>query len=152
MAKYTAIYEFAQGPDCIYGILSDVERMSEFMPLCKRSQVLSRRSMADAEVVEASILLRYRQIEFEHSLDLVATLRPDERRIEFATPDATFGSGTVRCTVTGAGRSGSRLLFESDYRVRNLLVRLFFARRVMRHGVDRVMDRVRQRAETIAGR
>jgi ribosome-associated toxin RatA of RatAB toxin-antitoxin module len=151
MAKYTASYEFAQGPDCIYGILSDVERMSEFMPLCKRSQVLSRRSMADAEVVEANVLLRYRQIDFEHNLDLVLTLRPGERRIEFATPDATFGSGSARCTVTGAGRSGSRLLFESDYKIRNLLVRLFFGRKLMRHGVDRVMDRVRQRAETVAG-
>ena len=151
MAKYTASYEFAQGPDCIYGILSDVERMSEFMPLCKRSQVLSRRTMADAEVVEASVLLRYRRIDFEHNLDLVLTLRPGERRIEFVTPDPTFGSGTVRCTVTGAGGNGSRLLFESDYRIRNLFIRLFFGRRVMRHGVDRVMDRVRQRAETIAG-
>ncbi|HEX9597062.1 MAG TPA: SRPBCC family protein [Anaerolineales bacterium] len=73
MAKYTANYEFGQGPDCIYGILSDVERMSEFMPLCKRSQALSRRTMADAEVVEANVLLRYRRIGFEHNLDLVAT-------------------------------------------------------------------------------
>lgn len=151
MAKYTASYEFAQGPDCIYGILSDVERMSEFMPLCKRSQVLSRRSMTDAEVVEANILLRYRQIEFEHDFDLVVTLRPGERRVEFVTPDAALGSGTVRCTVTGAGRSGSRLLFESDYRIRNLIIRLFFGRRLMRHGVDRIMDRVRQRAEAVAG-
>lgn len=151
MAKYTASYDFPQDPDSIYGILSDVERMSEFMPLCKRSQVLSRRTTADAEVIEANFLLRYRQIDFESEFDLVLTLRPAERLIEVATTGIALGSGSARCTVTGSGRSGSRLLLETDYRIRNLFVRLFLARRLMRHGMERIVDRVRQRAEALAG-
>ena len=151
MAKYTASYEFSQDADCIYGILSDVERMSEFMPLCKRSQVLSRRATADAEVVEANFLLRYRQIGFERSFDLVLTLRPVDRCVEVAATDTSFGSGVSRCTVTGMGRSGARVVFESDYRIRNLFLRLFFGRRLLLQGVGRVMDRVRQRAETLCG-
>lgn len=151
MAKYTASYEFSQDRDCIYGILSDVERMSEFMPLCKRSQVLSRRATADAEVVEANFLLRYRQIGFERSFDLILTLRPGERCVEVATTDTGFGSGFARCTVTGMGRSGSRVVFDSDYKIRNLFLRLFFGRRLLLQGVSRVMDRVRQRAETLSG-
>jgi ribosome-associated toxin RatA of RatAB toxin-antitoxin module len=151
MAKYTASYEFSQDPDCIYAILSDVERMSEFMPLCKRSQVLSRQTTADAEAVEANFLLRYRQIGFERSFDLVLTFHPVERCVEVATTDTAFGSGVARCTVTGVGRSGSRLVFETDYRIRNLFLRLFFGRRLLLQGVGRVMDRVRQRAETLSG-
>jgi ribosome-associated toxin RatA of RatAB toxin-antitoxin module len=151
MAKYTASYEFSQDPDCIYGILSDVERMSEFLPLCKRSQVLSRRATADAEVVEANFLLRYRQIGFERSFDLVLALRPVERSVEVATTDTAFGSGVARCTVTGMGRNGARVVFDSDYKIRNLFIRLFFGRRLLLHGVSRVMDRVRQRAETLSG-
>lgn len=151
MAKYSASYEFSQDPDCIYGILSDVERMSEFLPLCKRSQVLSRRATADAEVVEANFLLRYRQIGFERSFDLVLALRPVERCVEVATTDTAFGSGVARCTVTGMGRSGARVVFDTDYKIRNLFIRLFFARRLLLHGVSRVMDRVRQRAETLSG-
>ena len=150
MAKYTASYEFSQDPDCIYRILSDIERMSEFMPLCKRSQVLSRRTTPDAEVVEANFLLRYRQIGFERSFDLVLTLRPVARCVEVAASDTALGSGVSRCTVTGMGRSGSRVVFETDYRIRNLLLRLFFARRLLLHGVGRVMDRVRQRAEALS--
>jgi ribosome-associated toxin RatA of RatAB toxin-antitoxin module len=151
MAKFTASYEFAQDPDCIYRILSDIEHMNEFMPLCKRSQVLSRRTTADAEVVEANFLLRYRQIEFERSFDLVLTLRPVERCVEVATTDTGFGSGVSRCTVSGMGRSGSRVVFETDYRIRNLFFRLFFGRRLLLLGVGRVMDCVRQRAETLSG-
>ena len=151
MAKHTASYEFSQDPDCIYGILSDVEHMSEFMPLCKRSQVLSRRAMADAEVVEANFLLRYRQIGFERSFDLMLTLRPVDRSVEVATTDTAFGSGAAICTVTGIGRSGSRVVFETDYRIRNLFLRLFFGRRLLLQGVGRVMDRVRQRAEALCG-
>lgn len=151
MAKFTASYEFSQDPDCIYGILSDVERMREFIPLCKRSQVLSRQTAADAEVVEANFLLRYRKIEFEGDIDLVLTLRPAERRIEVGAVDTELGSGSARCTVSSAGANGSRLLFESDYRVRNLLVRLFFAKRLMRMGMDRIASSVRQRAEALAG-
>jgi len=151
MTKYSASYEFSQGPDCIYGILSDVERMAEFMPLCKRSQVLSRRAAADAEVVEANFLLRYRKIEFESDFDLVLTLRPAERLIEVGTIDTELGSGSVRCTVSRSGATGSRLLFETDYRVRNLLVRLFFAKRVIRLGMDRIAASLRQRAEALDG-
>ena len=116
-----------------------------------RSQVLSRRTTADAEVVEANFLLRYREIGFERSFDLVLTLRPFERRLEVATTDARLGSGVARCTVTGTGRSGSRVVFESDYRIRNVFFRLFFGRQLMLQGVGRVMDRVRQRAETLSG-
>jgi ribosome-associated toxin RatA of RatAB toxin-antitoxin module len=151
MAKYTASYEFSQDPDCIYGILSDIEHMKEFMPLCKRSQVLSRRATADAEVVEANFLLRYRQIGFERSFDLVLTFRPVEKCVEVATTDTAFGSGVARCIVTGTGRSGSRVVFETDYRIRNFFFRLLFGRRLLLQGVDRVMDRVRQRAETLSG-
>lgn len=152
MAKYAASYEFPQDPDCIYGILSDVERMSEFMPLCKRSQVLSRQTTPDAEVVEANILLRHRQIGFERDLDLVLRLWPGERRIEVATNDAAVGSGSARCVVTGVGRTGSRLLLETDFKIRNLFLRLFFGRRLLRQGVSRITDRVRQRAEALTGR
>ena len=152
MAKYTASYEFPQDPDCIYGILSDVERMSEFMPLCKRSQVLSRRSSGDAEVVEANFLLRYRQLEFERDFDLVLTLRPGERQVEVAATDPTLASGSARCTVTGNGRSGSRVLVESDYRVRNSFVRILFGRKLLLLVMGRIMDRVQQRAEAMARR
>jgi ribosome-associated toxin RatA of RatAB toxin-antitoxin module len=151
MAKFTASYEFSQDADCIYGILSDVERMSEFMPLCKRSQVLSRQSTADAETMQANFLLRYRQIGFESDLELELTLRPAERRIEVATTDTTYGSGGARCTVTGVGRTGSRVLFETDYKIRNLFIRLVFGRRLLRQGADSVMDRVRQRAKALHG-
>lgn len=152
MPKYTASYDFPQDPDCIYGILSDVERMSEFMPLCKRSEVLSRQTTTDAEVVQANILLRYRQIDFERELDLVLTLRPVERRMEAATTDTTFGSGSARCTVTGLGRTGSRLSFETDYKIRNLFFRILFGGRLVRLGMDRIVDGIRQRAETLSRR
>ena len=151
MAKYAASYDFAQEPDRIYGILSDVERMSEFIPLCKRSQVLSRQATADTEEILADFLLRYRRIEFELAFDLVLTLQPSERRITAASTETSFGSGSASWTVTGAGRAGSRVLFESDFRVRSPLIRVFFARRLLLQSMDRVMDRVRQRAEARAG-
>jgi ribosome-associated toxin RatA of RatAB toxin-antitoxin module len=152
MAKFTASYDFLHDPDQIYGILSDIERMSEFMPLCKRSQILSRRSAGDAEVVDANFLLRYREIGFERELDLELTLRPVDRRIDISRIETPVGSGSACCTVTGSGRTGSRLLFETDFRISNLFVRLFFGRRLLRQGVHRVMDRVRQRAEALDGR
>jgi ribosome-associated toxin RatA of RatAB toxin-antitoxin module len=151
MAKYAASYDFPQEPDRIYGILSDVERMSEFMPLCKRSQVLSRQTTADAEVIQANFLLRYRQVGFERDLDLILTLWPGQRRIEVATTDTTFASGSARYTVNAVGRAGSRVLFETEYKIKNLFVRLFFGRRLLLRGMDRIMDRVRQRAEMSAG-
>lgn len=149
MTKYSASYEFSQGADLIYGILSDVERMAEFMPLCKRSEVLSRRAADGAEVVEANFLLRYRKIDFESNVDLVLILRPAKRQIEVEPIETGHGSGSVRCTVSKAGAGGSRLLFENDYRARNLLVRLFFAKRVIRLGMDRIAASVRQRAEAL---
>jgi ribosome-associated toxin RatA of RatAB toxin-antitoxin module len=149
MTKFSASYEFSQDADLIYGILSDVERMAEFMPLCKRSEVLSRRAAAGAERVEANFLLRYRKIDFESNFDLVFILRPAERRIEVEPIETGHGSGSVRCTVSKAGAGGSRLLIENDYRVRNLLVRLFFAKRVIRLGMDRIVASVRQRAEAL---
>ncbi len=149
MTKFSASYDYSQDPDCIYGILSDVERMAEFMPLCKRSEVLSRRAVAGAEVVEANFLLRYRKIDFESNLDLVLILRPAERRIEVEPIDIGHGSGSVRCSVAKAGAGSSRLLFESDFKARNLLVRLFFAKRMIRLGMDRVAASVRQRAEAL---
>jgi ribosome-associated toxin RatA of RatAB toxin-antitoxin module len=150
MPKFVASYEFSQDPDCIYGILTDVERMREFMPLCKRSEVRSRRSTSDAEVVEANFLLRYREIDFEHEFDLVLTLRPVARQMEVTTPDTTFGSGSARYTVTGTGRSGSRLAFEADYRIKNFLLRVLFGRRLVRRGMDGIIAAIRQRAETQA--
>ena len=97
MAKFTATYDFLHHPDLIYVILSDVERMSEFMPLCKRSQILSRRATDDAEVVDANFLLRYREIGFEREFDLELTLRPVERRIDIAQIETAVGSGSARC-------------------------------------------------------
>jgi ribosome-associated toxin RatA of RatAB toxin-antitoxin module len=152
MPKFIASYEFPQDPDCIYGILTDVERMREFMPLCKRSEIRSRQSAMDAEVVEANFLLRYRQIDFEHEFDLVLTLRPVARQMEVTTADTTFGSGSARYTVTGAGRSGSRLAVEADYRMRSLLLRILFGRRLVRRGMDGIIAAIRQRAEALAGR
>jgi ribosome-associated toxin RatA of RatAB toxin-antitoxin module len=150
MAKYAASYDFPQDPDSIYGILSDVERMNEFMPLCKRSQVVSRHTSAEAEAVGVNFLLRYRQIGFEVDFDGLMTLWPAERRVKFETTEATFGSGYSQCTVTGAGRTGSRVLFEADCKIKGLFVRIVFGRRLLRQGMDRIMDRVRQRAETLA--
>jgi len=152
MPKYTASYDFSQDADCIYGILSDVERMREFMPLCKRSEVLSRQTTIDAEVVEANILLRYREIDFECELDLVLTFRPVERRMEAAAADGTFGRGSARCIVTGLGPTGSRLSFESDYRIRNFFFRILFGRRLVLQGMDRIVDGIRQRAELLSRR
>lgn len=151
MARYTASYEFAQDADLVYGILSDVERMSDFMPLCKRSDVVSRRMTDEAEMVEARLLLRYRRIEFESRVDVTITIWPGARRVGIAAADTGFGSGSARCTVTGVGRSGSRLDVEAEGRPANVMLRLFFGRRLLRVGIDGIVDRVRQRAEELAG-
>jgi ribosome-associated toxin RatA of RatAB toxin-antitoxin module len=151
MARYAASYDFAQDPDRIYGILSDVERMSEFIPLCKRSEVLSRQTTADTEEILADFMLRYRQVGFELAFDLALTLNPAERRIFAASTETSFGSGSASWTVTGVGRAGSQVLFESDYKVRSPLIRVFFGRRLLLQGMDRIMARVRQRAEARAG-
>ena len=80
------------------------------------------------------------------------TLRPGERQVEVAATDPTLATGSARCTVTGNGRSGARVLVESDYRIRNPLVRILFGRKLLLLVMGRIMDRVQLRAEALAGR
>lgn len=149
MPRFAATYEVHKEPEVVYAILTDVERMAEFMPLCKRSRVLSREVTGDGEVLLANFLLRYRQIEFERSVDLRFTLWPGQRRMLVEEPQGNFGSGASQVRVDSHGRGRSRVMLESDYRIAHPVVRWTFGKRLMAHACNRIMDRVRQRAETL---
>ena len=150
MAHYQASYEFDYGPDRIYAILSEVELMSEFMPLCKRSRVVHRERDPDgAEVVTANFLLRYRRINYEQSLDLRFTFWPSERRMKVEEPQQTAGAGYSMLKVSGSGPRSCRVQFESDFRPKSLMLRWLMPKRLVIEAVNRVMDRVRQRAKEL---
>lgn len=150
MARYHASYAFDHGPDRIYAILSEVELMSEFMPLCKRSRVVRRERDPDgAEAVTANFLLRYRRINYEQSLDLRFTFWPSERRVKVEEPLQTAGSGYSMLEVAADGPRGSRVQFEGDFRPKSLMLRWLMPKRLVIEAVNRVMERVRQRAEEL---
>lgn len=150
MARYQASYEFDHGPDRIYAILSEVELMSEFMPLCKRSRVVHReRDPGGAEAVTANFLLRYRRINYEQSFDLRFTFWPSERRMKVEEPKGTTGSGHSMITVTGSGSRSCRLDFVSEFTPKSLILRWLMPKRLVIEAVNRVMERVRQRAEEL---
>lgn len=149
MPRFAATYEFHKDAELVYAVLSDIEHMSDFLPLCKRSRVLSREVTGDGEVLLANFLLRYREIEFERRVDLRFTLWPAQRRLLVEDARESFGSGASHITVSSHGRGRSRVTLESDYRLAQPLIRLVFARPLMSLACKRIMDRVRQRVESL---
>ncbi len=150
MPRYQATYEFDHGPECIYGILSEPEDMSQFMPLCKRSRVLRRERAPDgAEVITANFLLRYRRIHYEQSFDLKFTSWHSERRMKVEEPEGTIGSGSSTLIVADNGPHGCRVHFDSQFRFKSLALRWLMPRRLVIEGLNRIMERVRQRADEL---
>lgn len=148
--RYRASYHFDHSPELIFRILSDVEAMRLYMPLCKRSRIISREvDQTGAELVSANFLLRYRKFEYEQSLDLQFRFWPAERRMEVEELSATFGHGKSSLWVIDNGGVGSRLLFESNFRSKNLVARWFLDRRWILNGVEHIMERVRMRADDL---
>jgi ribosome-associated toxin RatA of RatAB toxin-antitoxin module len=150
MPRYQATFEFDHDPDCIYGILSEPEDMSDFMPLCKRSRVLHRERGPDgAQVLTANFLLRYRRIHYEQSFDLKFTYWHSERRMMVEEPNGTIGSGSSTIIVADNGAHGSRVHIDSQFRFKNLVLRWLLPRRLAMEGMNRIMERVRQRADEL---
>lgn len=152
-ARYKASYHFDHSPELIYRILSDVEAMRLYMPLCKRSRILSRQAEpTGAEMVSADFLLRYRKFDYEQNLQLRFRMWPAERRMEVEEPGGTFGYGKSSLRVIDNGGSGSRLLFESNFRSKSLVARWLLDRKWILNGFEHIMERVRLRADELARR
>src|SRR3954463_12146492 len=67
------------GADEMFGLVADMERYPEFLPLCERNVVHSRLRRGDAEVVVAEMTVAYKF--FRESFRSRVTLEKAKRRI-----------------------------------------------------------------------
>jgi coenzyme Q-binding protein COQ10 len=88
MPKFEATRRVAHTPDEMFALVADVEKYPEFLPLCERLSVRSRRERDGRTVLVADMSIGYKAIRETFTTQVL--LKPEERTIDVKYIDGPF--------------------------------------------------------------
>ena len=88
MPKFEATRRVAHTPEQMFNLVADVERYPEFLPLCERLVVRSRKERDGRTVLVADMSIGYKAIRETFTTQVL--LKPDERIIDVKYIDGPF--------------------------------------------------------------
>jgi len=101
------------GADEMFGLVADMERYPEFLPLCERNVVHSRLRRGDAEVVVAQMTVAYKF--FRESFRSRVTLEKANRRILIDAQDGPLRELRICWAFKPAETGGCEVEFHLSY-------------------------------------
>jgi coenzyme Q-binding protein COQ10 len=105
MPQFSTRRRVRHSADDMFGLVADVERYPEFVPLCRAMRVIRRTQMADREIVVAEMQVAYKLIR-EKFASRVTLLR-GERTILVEYLDGPFRRMENRWTFRPVGGEGA---------------------------------------------
>jgi coenzyme Q-binding protein COQ10 len=88
MPKFEATRRVAHTPEQMFDLVADVEKYPEFLPLCERLAVRSRKERDGRTVLVADMSIGYKAIRETFTTQVL--LKPDERIIDVKYIDGPF--------------------------------------------------------------
>ncbi len=113
MPTFETTRRVRHSPDQMFALVADIETYPEFLPLCQRLAVRSRREKDDKTLLIADMTVAYKLVRETFTSQVL--LNPAERRIEVKYVDGPFRYLDNRWTFEPAPDGGCEVRFFIDY-------------------------------------
>ena len=119
MPKFEATRRVAHTPEQMFSLVADVEQYPEFLPLCERLSVRSRKEREGRTMLVADMTIGYKAIRETFTTQVL--LKPDENGIDVKYIDGPFKYLTNTWRFEPAG-GGCEVRFFIDYEFRRRIL------------------------------
>jgi coenzyme Q-binding protein COQ10 len=119
MPQFDTVKRVSHPPDEMFALVADVERYPEFVPLCERLSVRSRKERDGRAVLVADMTVGYKAI--RETFTSQVHLKPDEMAIDVSYLDGPFRYLSNRWRFEPAG-NGCDVHFHIDYEFKSRIL------------------------------
>lgn len=120
MPKFDTQRHVRHSPEQMFALVADVERYPEFLPMCERLAVRSRRERAGVTLIVADMTVGYKALSETFTSQVV--LRPDHNRIDVRNVDGPFRQLENRWNFEPAADGGTDVHFHIEYEFRSRML------------------------------
>lgn len=122
MPKFENVRLVRHTPENMFRLVADVERYPEFLPLCEKLVVRSRRERGEKSLLVADMTVGYNVIRETFTSQVL--LSPDDNAIDVKYIDGPFRYLYNRWNFEADGDDGCKVRFFIDYEFRNMALGL----------------------------
>lgn len=122
MPKFENVRLVRHTPENMFQLVADVERYPEFLPLCEKLVVRSRRERGEKSLLVADMTVGYNVIRETFTSQVL--LSPDDNAIDVKYIDGPFRYLHNRWNFEADGDGGCKVRFFIDYEFRNMALGL----------------------------
>lgn len=122
MPKFENVRPVRHTPENMFQLVADVERYPEFLPLCEKLVVRSRRERGEKSLLVADMSVGYNVIRETFTSQVL--LSPDDNAIDVKYIDGPFRYLHNRWNFEPDGDEGCRVRFFIDYEFRSIALGL----------------------------
>jgi len=119
MPQFDTVKRVSHPPDEMFALVADVERYPEFVPLCERLSIRSRKERDGRAVLVADMTVGYKAI--RETFTSQVHLKPDEMAIDVSYLDGPFRYLSNRWRFEPAG-NGCDVHFHIDYEFKSRIL------------------------------
>ena len=148
MPQFDTVKRVSHPPDEMFALVADVERYPEFVPLCERLSVRSRKERDGRAVLVADMTVGYKAI--RETFTSQVHLKPDEMAIDVSYLDGPFRYLSNRWRFEPAG-NGCDVHFHIDYEFKSRILGAMMGARFDR-AFRMVTNAFEKRADVVYGR
>jgi coenzyme Q-binding protein COQ10 len=120
MPKFETTRHVRHSREQMFALVADVERYPEFVPMCERLAVRSRRERAGATLIVADMTVGYKALSETFTSQVV--LRPDLHRIETRNVEGPFRHLENRWVFEQASDGGTEVHFAIEYEFKSRML------------------------------
>jgi coenzyme Q-binding protein COQ10 len=120
MPKFETTRHVRHSPEEMFALVADVERYPEFVPMCERLAVRSRRERAGVTLIVADMTVGYKALSETFTSQVV--LRPDLHRIETRNVEGPFRHLENRWVFEQAADGGTDVRFAIEYEFKSRML------------------------------
>ncbi len=148
MTHFRTTRRVAHSADDMFALVADVERYSEFVPLCERLILKEREQHTEGETLVAEMTVAYRFI--RESFVTRVQLRPAQRFILAEYVDGPFKYLENRWTFTPVGENSCEIGFDLSYEFRSRALQMLMGQ-VFDRAFRKFVTAFEQRADQVYG-
>ncbi len=120
MPKFETIRQVRHSPEEMFALVADVERYPEFLPMCERLVVRSRREREGITMIVADMTVGYKALSETFTSQVV--LRPDHNRIDVRTVEGPFKRLENHWNFEPTPDGGTTVRFRIEYEFKSRLL------------------------------
>ncbi|EBA17773.1 aromatic-rich family protein [Roseobacter sp. SK209-2-6] len=148
MPTHSETRQMPYSADQMYGLVADVAAYPKFLPWCAAARIRSRKSIGDAEVMEADLVISFKV--FRERFGSRVTLHSSEKKIETEYLDGPFRYMKSHWVFTPREDGSCDVSFYVDFEFKNAVLQGIIGI-VFNEAMQRIVKAFEDRAAELYG-